>query len=69
MEKFLVKGQINMRLYAQDKHEVIEDMAFVYAHDEHDAEYLFEKHWEDKTDKYSVYYSVQWCECVRTING
>lgn len=69
MEKFLVKGQISKRGYMQENVETIDDMAFVYANDEDDAESLFKKHWKDKTEEHSVYYSVRWCECVRTINN
>ncbi len=67
MDKFLVNGQIDKRVYMQEQEEFFNDIAFVMAHDEADAEYLFEKHWKDKTDEYSVYYRVVWCKTVRTI--
>jgi len=68
MDKFLVNGQIAKRMYMDDEvTAVFNDMVFVMAHDEADAEYLFEKHWKDKTDEYSVYYRVVWCKTVRTI--
>lgn len=67
MDKYLVRGKIAERQYMKQEDEVFEDMAFVEAFDEADAEYRYEKHWSAKTQEYSVYYRVLYCETVRTI--
>jgi len=68
MEYWLVRGRIRYRAYMnEDKPSYIEDMKMVKASNKEEAKFKFQEYWDNKTDRYSVYYDVERSEVVEII--
>lgn len=66
MNCYLVEGAVNISYYmAGNKVEKLTNL--VMALDEEDAEFKFRQHYENKTQEYCTYYSVEWCDVKGTI--
>lgn len=64
---FLVEGEISITQYMGDTKKE-KALRIVHADDANQAAQKFRKHFEDKTDEYSVYYSVGYMEVNEEIS-
>lgn len=63
---YLVKGEINVTPYMESG-EMCEELRLVEADSPQEAEEKFRGYFDDKTDEYSIYYSVWAVDVIETI--
>lgn len=66
---FLVTAKVRFTQYMSDEVDYFDDQRIIEAVDEEDARQTIETFWKDKTDEYSVYYSVENAHAARVLTS